>query len=206
MRTEYLWENRSTEARLQAQLDAEKARSEQLRNDLNATNATLAKFTMDTDGDGVADIFDKCPNTPAGTKVDGSGCPLPVIKPVENVKVYVTEEDRKIVKEAIKNLEFDFGKATIRDHSLPSLDRVAQLLIDKNFTLNLAGHTDNVGGTQANLKLSKDRAEAIKTYLVSKGANSSRIMATGYGKSQPIASNKTARGRQINRRVEFTLY
>jgi OOP family OmpA-OmpF porin len=206
MRTEYLWENRNTEARLQIQLDAEKARNEQLRIDLNATNATLAKFTTDSDGDGVADIFDKCPNTPAGTKVDGSGCPLPVTKPAENVKVYVTEEDRKVVKEAIKNLEFDFGKATIREHSLPSLDRVAQLLIDKNFTLNLVGYTDNVGGVKANLKLSKDRAEAIKTYLVSKGANPARIMATGYGKSHPIASNKTAKGRQINRRVEFTLY
>ncbi|MDP9048849.1 MAG: OmpA family protein [Bacteroidota bacterium] len=206
MRTEYLWENQDTRTRLQAQIDAEKAKNEQLRNDLNTTNANLAKLTMDSDGDGVPDFFDKCPNTPAGTKVDGSGCPLPVTKPAENVKVYVTEEDRKVVKEAIRNLEFDFGKATLRPRSFPSLDRVAQLLIDKNFSLKLAGHTDNVGSANANMKLSKDPAESIKTYLVSKGASASRIEATGYGKTQPIASNKTAKGRQINRRVEFTLF
>jgi OOP family OmpA-OmpF porin len=204
MRTEYT----TKEIALQTQIDAEKSQNAQLRNDLNTTNANLnalnTKFTADSDGDGVPDFFDKCPNTPAGTKVDGAGCPLPVAKP--DVKVYVTEEDRKVVKDAIKNLEFDFGKATIRAKSFPSLDRVARLLVDKNFSLKLAGHTDNVGSADANLKLSKDRAESIKSYLVDKGANASRIEATGYGKTQPIATNKTAAGRQQNRRVEFTLF
>ena len=81
-----------------------------------------------------------------------------------------------------------------------------QILINKNFSLKLAGHTDNVGSDDANMKLSKDRAEAVKDYLVSKGANPSRIEATGYGETQPIASNKTAAGRAKNRRVEFTLF
>ena len=205
MRIEYLTEEATLKNSIQAQqaqIDAERAKNDRLRADLDVTNANLAKFTVDSDGDGVPDFFDKCPNTPSGTKVDGSGCPLPVAK---NVYV-VTEEDRRVVKEAIKNLEFDFGKATIREHSYPSLDRVAELLVNKNFSLKLAGHTDNVGSAEANLKLSKDRAEAIKSYLVSKGANASRIEATGYGKTQPIASNKTAKGRQLNRRVEFTLF
>ncbi len=202
MRTEYLWENRRTRQELQYQIDAEKTRNEQLQQQLNATNANLAKLTTDSDGDGVVDVNDKCPNTPAGTKVDGSGCPL--AKP--EVKVYVTEEDKKVVKEAIRNLEFDLGKATIREHSYPSLDRVTQLLIDKNFSLKLAGHTDNTGSAELNMRLSKDRAEAIKAYLVGKGANASRIEATGYGQTQPIASNKTAAGRQANRRVEFSLF
>jgi OOP family OmpA-OmpF porin len=205
MRTEYLTKEEMLKNSLiaqQAEIDAEKAKNDKLRSDLDATNANLAKFTVDSDGDGVPDFFDKCPNTPTGTKVDGSGCPLP--KP--ETKVYVTEEDRRVVREAIKNLEFDFGKATIREHSYPSLDKVAQLLVNKNFSLKLAGHTDNVGSADANMKLSKDRAESIKSYLVSKGANASRIEATGYGKTQPIASNKTAKGRQLNRRVEFTLY
>jgi OOP family OmpA-OmpF porin len=204
------YEHLTEEKRLQGQVDAQKSANDQLRTDLNATkadlaatNANLAKFTADSDGDGVPDFYDKCPGTPAGTKVDGSGCPLPVAK---DVKVFVTEEDRKVVRDAIKNLEFDFGKSTIRAHSYPSLDRVAALLVNKNFSLKLAGHTDNVGSADANLKLSKDRAESIKGYLVSKGANASRIEATGYGKTQPIATNKTAKGRQINRRVEFTLF
>ncbi|HEY1166646.1 MAG TPA: OmpA family protein, partial [Chitinophaga sp.] len=75
-----------------------------------------------------------------------------------------------------------------------------------NFSLKLAGHTDNVGRDDNNMRLSKDRAESVKQYLVSQGANPSRIEATGYGETQPIASNKTAAGRQKNRRVEFTLY
>ena len=125
-----------------------------------------------------------------------------------NVKnpVIITEEDKRIVNEAIKDLQFDFGKATIRSSSYPSLDRVAEILVKKNFSLKLAGHTDNVGSNDANMKLSKDRAESVKDYLVSKGANPSRIEATGYGETQPITSNKTAAGRQKNRRVEFTLY
>jgi OOP family OmpA-OmpF porin len=207
MRYEYL----SKAQALQSELDAERAQNAQLRNDLNTTNsnlsttnANLAKLTQDSDGDGVPDFFDKCPNTPAGTKVDGSGCPLAIVKPVE--KVYITEEDKRVVKEAIANLEFDLGKATIRAHSFPSLDKVAELLVNKNFSLKLAGHTDNTGSADLNMRLSKDRAEAIKNYLVSKGANPSRIEATGYGMTQPIATNKTAAGRQQNRRVEFTLY
>lgn len=200
MRTEYLWENEKTKQALQAQIDAEKAANDKMRSDLDATNANLAKFTVDSDGDGVPDFYDKCPNTPAGTKVDGSGCPL--AKPV----IVITEEDKRVVKDAINNLEFDLGKATIRAKSYPSLDRVARLLTDKNFSLKLAGHTDNTGSDALNLALSKDRAESIKSYLVSKGANASRIEATGYGESQPIATNKTAAGRQANRRVEFTLY
>ncbi|MBS7565240.1 OmpA family protein [Mucilaginibacter sp. Bleaf8] len=198
MRTEYLMSERA----LQIQLDQQKAQNEQLRNDLNTTNSNLARLTTDSDGDGVFDLNDKCPNTPSGTKVDGSGCPLPT--PV--TKVIVTEEDRRVVREAIKNLEFEFGKADIKERSLSSLDRVADILVNKNFSLKLAGHTDNVGSADANLKLSKDRAESVKAYLVSKGANPSRIEAVGYGKTQPIASNKTDAGRQKNRRVEFTLF
>jgi len=204
MRQEYMWENEQTKTHLQSQIDAEKAKNDQLRNDLNTTNANLAKLTQDSDGDGVADIYDKCPNTPAGTKVDGSGCPLPVVK--TETKVYVTQEDRRIVNEAVRNLEFDFGKATIREHSFASLDQLAQVLKNKGFNLKLAGYTDNIGSAAYNLGLSKDRAEAIKTYLVSKGADAAKIQAEGHGKSNPIATNKTDAGRQQNRRVEFSLF
>ena len=165
-----------------------------------------ASDMADDDADGVSNKFDKCPNTPMHTVVDGSGCALVVPAPVVHERVIITEEDRRIVGEAIKDLEFELGKATIKAHSYPTLNRVAALLVQKNFSLKLAGHTDNSGSMARNLALSKDRAEAVKTYLVEHGANPSTIEATGYGPSQPIATNKTAEGRQDNRRVEFSLF
>jgi OOP family OmpA-OmpF porin len=159
-------------------------------------------------------ILINVPNTPSGTKVDGSGCALPTPPvPVRDTttivtteKYIITEEDRRIVDEAIRNLEFDFGKSTIRARSLPYLTRVSDMMVKKGFSLKLAGHTDNVGSDAANMKLSKNRAESVKSYLVSQGVNSGKIEATGYGESQPIATNKTDAGRQKNRRVEFTLF
>jgi len=187
---------KNTANALKADLDAQKAENAKLRSE-------MADILKDTDGDGVADKLDKCPNTPSGTIVDGSGCPLKTPAPQVTV---ITEEDRKVVKDAISNLEFDLGKATIRSKSFSSLDRVARLLVNKNFSLKLAGHTDITGSRELNLRLSKERAESVKAYLVAQGANASRIEATGYGPDQPIATNKTAAGRQQNRRVEFTLY
>ena len=179
-------------------LDMQKAENAKLRSEMN-------DLLKDSDGDGVADKLDKCPNTPKGTIVDGGGCPITVTTQVTE-RITITEADRKVVKDAISNLEFDLGKSTIRDRSFPTLNRVAALLVEKNFSLKLAGHTDITGSKELNMRLSKDRAESIKAYLVGQGANASRIEATGYGPDQPIATNKTAAGRQENRRVEFTLY
>jgi OOP family OmpA-OmpF porin len=190
---------KATANALKGDLEAAKADNARLRAEMN-------DLLKDSDGDGVADKLDKCPGTPAGTVVDGSGCPLKVPAPVIKEKVIVTESDRRVVADAIKNLEFDLGKSTIRAKSYPTLNKVAALLVEKDFSLKLAGHTDNTGSAALNMRLSKDRAESIKAYLVSQGANASRIEATGYGMNQPIASNKTAAGRQQNRRVEFTLY
>lgn len=174
---------------------------------IEGLRSQLEDAKKDSDADGVADIFDKCPNTENGVRVDGAGCPLPQPKQIiKQEKVVVTQQDRKIVDEAIKDLEFDLGKATIRAASYPSLDRVAELLVNKHFSLKLAGHTDNTGSNALNMRLSKERAESVKSYLVSKGANASRIEAVGYGSTQPIATNDTPEGRQQNRRVEFTLY
>ncbi|TKC13203.1 OmpA family protein [Pedobacter polaris] len=184
---------------LKSDLDAQKAENARLRSDMDG-------LLKDSDGDGVADKLDKCAGTPAGTVVDGAGCPLKVPAPQVTERVIVTEADRKVVADAIKNLEFDLGKATIRSKSYATLNRVAALLMEKNFSLKLAGHTDNTGSDELNMRLSKDRAESVKSYLVSQGANASRVEATGYGESQPIATNNTAAGRQQNRRVEFTLY
>lgn len=184
-----------------ASLEAENNR---LKGQMERLYADLA----DDDKDGVANRYDQCPNTPQGVKVDGAGCPLPDVKMPTPViqQIYISEEDKKIVDEAIQNLEFDSSAATIRPTSFPSLNKVAILLIEKNFSLKLAGHTDSTGSFEMNMKLSRDRAEAVKAYLVSKGVNASRIEAVGYGSTQPIADNRTEEGKQKNRRVEFTLY
>jgi len=193
--------------------EASAAESAELRRALSTAEQNAARDRealmqelADDDNDGVANKYDKCAGTAAGTVVDGSGCPLKGPTTVVRERVIVTEADRKVVNEAIKNLEFELGKATIASKSYSTLDRVAALLVEKNFSLKLAGHTDNTGSMALNLRLSKDRAEAVKAYLVSKGANASRIEATGYGPNQPIASNATAEGRQQNRRVEFSLF
>lgn len=199
---------------LKAQLDASEARYNARLAALNGLQDELNKMKTDSDGDGVSDYFDKCPNTPRNVKVDGAGCPLPevavrkdtVYKVETNTTYVITPEDRAIVTEAIRNLEFDFGKSTIRARSFPYLNRVADLLKQKGISLKLAGHTDNVGSDAANLTLSRNRANAVKTYLVGQGVNSGKIEAIGYGESQPASSNKTADGRQKNRRVEFTIY
>lgn len=184
---------------LRLELEAEKNNNAKLA-------ADVAKLQVDSDGDGVSDVFDKCPNTPAGDRVDGSGCSLPKPDTARPVQVIITDDDRRLVRNAIDNLEFETGKSNIRPKSHASLDEVAALLIRKNLSLKLAGHTDNTGNRALNMRLSKDRAESVKSYLVGKGVNPSRIEATGYGQDQPIATNKTAAGRQQNRRVEFTIY
>lgn len=201
------------DAALRASLAASEERYNQRLAEINALRDDVNRMKTDSDGDGVSDYFDKCPNTPGGVKVDGAGCALPVAVPVKDtiIKVLnntyiITEEDKKIVREAIGNLEFDFAKSTIRARSFPYLNRVAGMLIKKGFSLKLGGHTDNIGSDAANMRLSKDRAESVKRYLVSQGAGNGRIEAVGYGESQPISGNKTAKGRQNNRRVEFTLY
>jgi len=181
---------------------------ENTRNLNTRLTADVDKLLADADGDGVSDYFDKCPGTSTGTKVDGSGCELPKDTTPKQIitKVTITDDDRRLVKDAIQDLEFETGKSSIKPSSYPSLNRVAEMLRTKGFSLKLGGHTDNVGNAEKNMILSKDRAESVKQYLVTQGANASKIEAVGYGAGQPIASNKTAAGRQKNRRVEFTIY
>jgi outer membrane protein OmpA-like peptidoglycan-associated protein len=103
----------------------------------------------------------------------------------------------------IKNVQFGFNKTDVPESAHETLDHVAKLMTDNNASLKLGGYADNKGGYVYNWKLSKVRADAVKAYLVSKGADSSRIAATEFGYTHPIASNATPTGRKKNRRVEI---
>ncbi len=106
----------------------------------------------------------------------------------------------------LENCNFDLGKATLQESSFTVLDELVSYLKRKDDEkIELGGHTDNVGSAASNLKLSLDRANTVKAYLVSKGIDETRINAKGYGSTKPVADNKTAAGRAENRRTEVTI-
>lgn len=123
-----------------------------------------------------------------------------------DVAVRLNQQEKALMKKAFENLEFELGKDIITEKSYASLDALASLMLKKtNWRLKISGHTDNVGSASSNLKLSKNRAEAVRNYLVSKGINKDRFKVEAFGSKKPIADNKTEEGRQKNRRVEMLL-
>ncbi|MFT4045732.1 MAG: OmpA family protein [Solimonas sp.] len=177
----------------------------------------------DTDGDGVTDDLDLCPGTPPGMKVDATGCPLPPPPPPKDsdrdgvyddvdacpdtpygMKVDARGCAIKEAKIVLHDINFEFDSARLTAAAKAELDKIAQGLKGQpTMGLIIEGHTDATGADAYNLKLSKQRAAAAKTYLVEQGIESSRLTSEGYGESQPIATNKTKEGRAENRRVEF---
>ena len=168
---------------------------------------------VDSDGDGVVDGKDKCPNTPAGRKVNADGCELDsdgdgVVDGSDKCPtVYAKTADGcpppppPLVLEGV---QFDNDKATLRPEAFAILDKVAIGLKDwGDVNIEVAGHTDSKSDDEYNLKLSQRRAEAVRDYLISKGISADRLTAKGYGESKPIADNETEEGRFKNRRVEL---
>ena len=144
----------------------------------------------DSDGDGVADIVDRCPNV-KGT-IANKGCPE------------MAKQDIKRITEIASKLFFETNKDVLKVASLVQLDELATILQRyENANLIIEGHTDTQGKPDYNMTLSQKRTEAVKKYLISKGIVESRLSATGYGETRPIADNKTVLGRAKNRRVEL---
>ena len=177
----------------------------------------------DADGDGVTDASDKCPGTPAGVKVDANGCPLD--RDADGVPDYqdrcpdragpasnkgcpeVKAETKKRLSEATKFINFEFNKAVLLPSSFPTLKDLAAVMAEyPDYTLSIAGHTDNKGDDNYNLRLSDDRAASARTYMLSQSVPAERIVSHGFGETKPIADNATDAGRAMNRRVEFDLY
>jgi outer membrane protein OmpA-like peptidoglycan-associated protein len=146
----------------------------------------------DSDNDGVNDEEDKCPQL-AGTK-ENQGCPE------------IKQEVKEKVAFAANNILFATGSSKLLASSNKGLNDVVKIMQENaDMKLSIDGHTDNTGTAEKNQTLSQARADAVKNYFVGKGIDASRMTATGHGQDLPIADNKTAAGRQKNRRVELKL-
>jgi len=148
----------------------------------------------DTDGDGILDDKDKCPKEPETKNgfEDDDGCPdtLP-----EKIKKFTG---------VVQGIYFDQGKATIRKQSTATLSGAVKVLQEfPSISLEISGHTSSEGDPSFNDKLSQDRADSVKQWLVERGVGAERIKTRGAGSNEPIADNKTAAGKAKNRRIEF---
>ena len=179
------------------------------------------KGCPDADNDGIADKDDKCPQQ-AGPK-ENNGCPWPdrdgdgvldkddecpeEAGPASNKGCpEVTQEVQTQLNSFAKTILFDVGKSTIRPESATVLNNIVNVLNKyKNSKFSVEGYTDTSGNKDKNQRLSEDRAYSVKAYLVDKGINPARLSAKGFGPEKPIASNKTKKGRELNRRVEINL-
>lgn len=154
---------------------------------MGAKTPAAAAMAGDQDGDGVIDSKDQCPNTPKGTKVDEKGCPYQAI--IE-----------------LKGVHFDYDKAVLRKDGLPAIDDGVALMKKRpEIKVEVAGHTDADGSDAYNLNLSTRRTQAVVDYMVSQGISKDRLVAKGYGESQPVADNATPAGKAKNRRVEMRI-
>lgn len=153
----------------------------------------------DNDHDGIADAADKCPfvGETINGKNDTDGCPD------EGEGAVTIESDSLVIKQVV---QFKAGSATLQPVSLPLLQQVAGTLrAASTLSIEIQGHTDDVGSAAQNIRLSQRRAEAIRAVLVRAGVAPARLISTGFGPTRPRASNKTAEGREQNRRVEFLI-
>jgi len=138
----------------------------------------------DSDNDGVNDIRDGCPNTPAGAKVDDSGCAM-----FEGV---------------LQGVNFETNSSRLTESAKQILDEVAEeLKLYPTVRIEVQAHTDSDGPAQYNQWLSERRAQSVIDYLVRKGISPRRLIPMGYGETKPIADNSTEEGKARNRRVEF---
>jgi OOP family OmpA-OmpF porin len=154
--------------------------------------------SVDTDQDGVCDGLDQCPNTLAGVKVNAQGCPVEVSG--KEAELLDTGTIR------LENINFDTNKASIKASSDSVLVELARILQQyPTLTIEIGGHTDATGAKDKNTKLSEARAKSVLAWLTDHypTLDASKYTVKGYGPTVPVASNNTSAGRAKNRRVEF---
>jgi len=169
----------------------------------------------DSDGDGVVDSMDSCPNTPAGVKVDANGCP--VDSDGDGVADYLdkcpnTPKGFKVDQNGCAitynfEINFDNNSAKIKPEYMPKIEKFAEFLKNHpDVKAEIQGYTDNRGSATYNMILSEKRAKAVYEALLKLGVNKDQITFVGYGEANPIASNDTPEGRAKNRRVVAKIY
>lgn len=182
-------------------------------------DADGCRIVGDADGDGVNDDDDRCPNTPSGANVDQYGCVEIGDEDNDGVPDNIDEcpgsaQGVRIdargceIKDEIRlpGVEFELSSAVLTAASNSVLDGAAATMAKyPEITVQAEGHTDSSGPTAYNQRLSQERADAVRLYLISRGVDASRITARGYGESSPIADNNTPEGMQRNRRVTLRL-
>ena len=176
---------------------------------------------VDADFDGLADYLDKCPNNLPGALVDETGCPIDGDGdgvpdglddcPYTLVGVAVDKhgciELSMLSEPMVLNIDYPPGSFEVDPHNRTRLERLAGLLnFVKDIRLDISGYTDDIGTPSANRSLSEKRANRVKGILVSLGVEEDRIKVFGRGESDFVASNQTAEGRAMNRRIEIVFY
>jgi len=165
--------------------------------------------TNDSDGDGVTDGVDTCPDTPIGARVDANGCPSDSdgdgvadgLDQCDDTPAGANTDDRGCW---VLRVTFGGGAATLPTEAFPVLNRAVQVLqSNPNLRVEVQGHSDSRGQRETNLRLSRERAQAVADYLVQEGIAASRLEVAGFGPDRPVATNNTAAGRALNRRVEL---
>jgi OmpA-OmpF porin, OOP family len=171
--------------------------------------------SSDSDGDGVPDDLDKCPDTPKGVQVDAEGCPLDtdgdgvpdyMDKCPQTPPGATVDEVGCMRQLVLNNIEFMVDSSELTFEAKTTLDRVAEGIKASPSikSISVIGHTDNTGSDAYNQKLSESRASAVASYLRSAGAQC-RFVTSGSGEKQPVADNATEAGRALNRRVELNV-
>lgn len=134
---------------------------------------------------------------------DYSEVTIPEIKEGQKVSFTINIQFDPPRTFSLHNVNFDLAKSSLKKESFAELNELVEYLeLKESVRVEIAGHTDNQGDEKSNQSLSQKRSETVRNYLISKGIDSSRIVAKGYGESKPIADNGTEEGRQKNRRTE----
>lgn len=178
------------------------------------TNTNIVKSDISVASDAVVVgkyvDYSSVENLPQGTTYRGSGVevdPRSLISSTINVgSETITSEESDVFNEALYGIQFETGSAVITTNSYSILNKVYKVMQRRSgFNFEIGGHTDNVGSSQSNQRLSELRAKAVYSYLTKKGIAASRLTYVGYGDTNPVADNGTAAGRAKNRRVQFVI-